>query len=264
MARQKSTSTELTNWDEELAQYAKEVVAMEANAGGGQFFSLRGGQLTWQDAPLPDNQMAVIIVDHILENVYFRGPYDPDTPQGPTCYAYGRDDKTMAPHEMVVAAGHAQHEQCEGCPKNEWGSADTGRGKACRNTRRLALISAGEFAKGQFQLNGAPENYRAGAVGFLKLPVTSVKGFATYVKQVAGVLNRPPFGVVTKIKLVPDPKSQFMVLFEAITEVPSALLGPIMERRKVVVPTINFPYPDFEEEAASPKPKVAKKRAKRY
>ena len=69
-AAAKGTGTAITKWEEELAKQADVASAMEANAGGGQFFSLKSGILSWQDAPLPGNQMAVIIVDGILENVF--------------------------------------------------------------------------------------------------------------------------------------------------------------------------------------------------
>ena len=138
-----STGTALVKWEEELAKQAEVAAGMEANVGGGQFFSMQGGQLKFNDNPVPGNQMAVIILDHILENVFYDGDFDPNNPQPPTCFAFGRSDDDMAPHETVVAEGQAQNETCNGCPFNQWGSADKGRGKACRNTRRLAMIPAG-------------------------------------------------------------------------------------------------------------------------
>jgi hypothetical protein len=250
-----SQSKALVRWDEELAKQADVSAAMEANAGGGQFFSLKAGVLIWQDAPMPDNQMAVVIVDHIFENVFYEGRYDADNPQGPVCFAFGRDDAKLTPHQLVVDAGNAQYgaaKLCAGCPQNEFGTAETGRGKACKNTRRLALLPAGNFAKGQFKLIEDEEHYLSTRIGYLKLPITSVKGFAGFVKQVAGTLRRPPHGIVAKVKVVPDPKSQFMVLFEPLMNVPDELMGAIMKRREEIMPVIDFPYLPREEEAAPP------------
>lgn len=250
------TSTALVKWDEELAKQAEVAAGMEANTGGGQFFSLKSGILCWQDAPLPNNQMAVVILDSVLENVFYEGKYDPDTPQGPVCFAFGREEKTLAPHQIVIDAGNQQcgtSGLCEGCDMNEWGSADVGRGKACRNTRRLALIPAGTFNQaGKFELIEDTEHFESTAIGFMKLPVMSVKGYASFVKQVAGALRRPPFGIVTKVKVVPDPKSQFKVIFEPIMNLPDELMGAIMKRHEEAKSTIDFPYQPNEEEAAPP------------
>lgn len=255
----KAKTTALTTWDEELAKQAEVAAGMEESTASGQFFSTKGGILSWNDAPLPKNQMAVIILDSILENVFYEGAYDPDVPQGPMCFAFGRDDKEMAPHKIVVEAGNQQCGEsglCAGCDMNEFGSADVGRGKACRNTRRLGMIPAGTFDDtGKFIPIKDLGHYEATSVGFLKLPVMSVKGYAAFVKQVAGGLKRPPHGIITKVSVVPDPKSQFKVVFEAIAKVPDELMGAIMARHEEVKATIDFPYTPNDEEAAPPPPK---------
>lgn len=251
-------TTGLVKWDEELAKQAEVAARMEANNGGGQFFSTKGGILSWQDAPLPNNQMAVVILDFVLENVYYEGRYDPDVPQSPVCFAFGRDEKTIAPHKIVVEAGNQQCGAaglCAGCKMNEFGTAEVGKGKACRNTRRLGMIPAGTFnAAGKFELIEDEEHFASTAVGFMKLPVTSVKGYASFVKQVAGALRRPPFGIVTRVRVMPDPKSQFKVVFEPVMNLPDELMGIIMQRHEEVKSTIDFPYqPNDEEQVLPPK-----------
>lgn len=253
-----SKSTSVVKWDEELARQAEVAAGMEANTGGGQFFGLKSGVLTWQDAPLPNNQMAVVILDSILENVFYEGAYDPDVPQGPTCFAFGREEKTLAPHQLVLDGSNQMcgaSGLCDGCEMNEFGSADVGRGKACRNTRRLAMIPAGTFnAAGKLELIDDVEHFEATAIGFMKLPVMSVKGYASFVKQVAGALKRPPFGIVTKVKVIPDAKSQFRVTFEPIMNLPDDVMGAIMARHEEAMATIDFPYqPNDEEAPAKPK-----------
>jgi hypothetical protein len=247
-------TTALVRWDEELAKQAEVAAGMEANTGGGQFFSTKSGVLSWQDAPLPNNQMAVVILDSILENVYYEGRYDPEVPQGPVCFAFGREEKTMGPHQLVIDAGKQMcgaSGQCAGCPMNEWGSSDVGRGKACRNTRRLAMIPAGTFNQaGKFELFDDEEHFASTAIGFMKLPVTSVKGYASFVKQVAGALRRPPFGIVTKVMVKPDPQTQFKVVFEPLMNLPDELMSVIMTRHEEAKSTIDFPYQPNEEEAA--------------
>lgn len=255
-----SKSKAVATWDEELAKAAEVAAGMEANTGGGSFFSTRGGQLSWQDSPLPDNEMAVIILDHIFETVYYEGAYDPDTPQSPTAFAFGRDEKTLTWHEN-------SHEEFAGqlCSESwvtEWGSADTGKGKAARETRRLAMVPAGQFNRdGTFELFEDPDHYAKTEIGFMKLPVTSVKGFGAFVKQVAGALKRPPFGVIARVAVVPDPKTQFKVTFEALEKAPDDLISVIMERVEEAKETIDFPYQRDEEQEEAPKSRAAKKPA---
>lgn len=263
--RQKPRTKAIAKWDEELAKYATEAAKVEAAAGGGQLFSIRGGQLSWQDSHIPNNEMAVIIVDTIFENVLYEGKFDPDTMLAPTCFAFAREEGDLTPHQIVVAAGQNQStDGCKGCEHNEWGSADTGRGKACRNTRRLALLPAGTFNRnGDFELFEEENHYATATVGFLKLPVTSVKGYANMVKQVAGAMRRPPFGVIIRVSVMPDPKTQFKVNFDVLDLVPDYLMGTIMRRREEVMATIDFPYQLDDVEVCRKPPNVPSRSLKK-
>lgn len=261
MARATSKTTAVAKWDEELARQAELAAGMENSTATGQFFGLKSGVLSFNDAPLPNNEMAVIVLDAVLENVYYEGKYDPDSPQSPMCFAFGRDEKTMAPHKIVVEASKQQcgaSGLCSGCEMNEFGTAEVGRGKACRNTRRLAMIPAGTLENGKFKPFTDEEHFESASIAFMKLPVTSVKGYAAYVKQVAGALKRPPHAIFTKVKVVPDPKSQFKVTFEPLSQVPDDLLGAVMQRHEEAKSVIDFPYTPFEEEEAPPPRRGAK------
>jgi hypothetical protein len=230
---------------------------MEESTATGQFFSLKSGVLAFNDAPLPGNEMGVIILDGVLENVFYEGAYDPDTPQGPTCFAFGRDEKTIEPHKIVIENGTSQAGAsglCAGCEMNEWGSAETGKGKACRNVRRLAMIPAGTMENGRFKAFTEDEHFETTGIGYLKIPVMSVKGYAAFVKQVSGALNRPPFAIFTKVKVVPDAKSQFRVTFEPISQVPDELMDIILRRHDEAKAAIEFPYTPYDAESAPPPP----------
>lgn len=264
MARKaQTTSTAVVPWDEQLAKDAEIAAELERNAGGGSFFSVRGGMLTFNDMPVPNNTMVVVIVDGIFENVYYEGDFDPTSPSPPTCFAFARDEANLAPHETVVAANQAQNDVCAGCDKNAWGTADKGRGKACRNTRRLALIPAGTFdANGRFIASKDEEFFEKSPIGFLKLPVTSVKGYATFVKQIAGGMKLPPHGIFAKVTARPDAKNQVMVSVEALGAIPHGLMAMIMKRRGEAQNTIEQPYPlSFEEAETKPAGRGAKKPA---
>lgn len=255
-AAPKTAGTGLQKWDEQLAKYAAEAVATEANAGSGlKSFSLMSGVLSFDDAAMPNNEMAVIILDHILENVYYEEAYDKDNVSPPSAYALGRDEKTMTWHPDSIPAYAG--ELCIDSDINQWGSAEKGRGKACRNMRRLLMIPAGSFNKqGELTLIDDEDHFANVHPAFMKLPPTSTTNWSMYVKQLAGALRLPPFAVVTKVKVVPDSKSQFLVTFEALENVSEDLIETIMKRHEEATQLIEQPYNMDREEAQAPRGKT--------
>lgn len=241
----KRGGTAITKWEAELAKHAADVAAAEQMPTG-QFVSIRAGVLTIGGQPVKDNKVKVVIIDHVYENALYRGDYDADNPQPPHCFAFGRNEKELAPHEEAYEPAN---EACEGCPNNVFGSADKGKGKACKNTRRLALISADGLS---------PDSVQDGELVYMKLPVTSTKGWAYYVKGLFAAYKRPPFAVVTEVAVVPDPNSQFKVTFTYVGMVPDNVMGAIMERREKVMAEIMFPYGKPTE----PAPKKGKAKGK--
>lgn len=255
-AKPANTGTAMVKWDEELAKYADQSEAQEDTAQGGggmKYFSLKSGVLSFDDNVIPGNKMGVIILDSMFEHAYYEGKFDPNNPAPPTCFALGRDEGELAPHKTVFDHDQAQNDTCAGCPMNEFGSADTGRGKACKNVRRLALIPAGTFAKnGEFKFIDDDEHYADTGLAFLKVPVTSTPAFKAYTKQIAQSLRKPLFAVATEISLVPDAKNQFAVKFSALEEVPMELLDTIFKRVEEAKALIDTPYNLDQEEEEKP------------
>lgn len=266
MATKKTPGTAVVDWEKEMAAQADiAAAAQRASGGGGQFFSMLAGQLSFGGVALPGNQMATIIIADTMENSYYDTPYNPDTPTAPKCFAFAKSEDDLEPSEEVDKDDYfeRQHETCTGCPQNEWGSARTGKGKACSNVMRLAMIPAGNYvAKGsgrnaglELELYDDPEHFHKADVGFMKLPVMSVRNYSGYVKGLASEMRRPPHGVVTNVYVVPDPKSQFKVMFEVIGSVPNDLMTIVMTRHKAAQDAIAFPYtPPMEREETVAKP----------
>lgn len=240
----KNAKTGMIPWDEQLAAEAEALAATEVRTGGGKYISLKGGLMTFDGAPLPGNQLACVVLDSMFENVYYEAAYDPESPAPPTCFAFARDDKSLTPHQVVVEAGQAVSEDgCASCPHNQWGSAEKGKGKACSNRRRLALIVAGSFDKqGQFNPDLDEAVVAESQIAFLKLSPTNTKAWAGYVHQLLQLAKRPPHGVVTKIKVEPDPKTQFRVTFEMVENLDNNVMGTIMQRREEAKGLIEQPY----------------------
>lgn len=227
--------TSLAKWDEELARRANIQKGMEKNTGleGANFISLRGGVMMYKDKPIPGNKLNVIVLDAIMENKYFPNKFDPAAKESPACYAFGRDEDTMAPHKNAEAP---QHSACAGCPLNEWESSDTGRGKACKNGRRLALITEGDL-----------KNIEDAEVAYIAVPVTSVRGWAQYVRSVGEQVNRPTMGVVTELSVVPDQDTQFKLQYKFVGKIEDRAtdfdVEALMQKADEVAGKIDFPYP---------------------
>ncbi len=231
----------VAKWEDRLSKYAEKASSTE-KVPTGSFISVRGGILNVGGQPVKENKLRVIILGSAFENDYFVGKFDPDNPQSPVCYAIAVEDADLKPHEE---SAEPQSEACINCPMNEWGSAEQGRGKACQNRRRLALLSADDLT-----VDGATD----GEAMFMKVPVTSTKGWAHYVKALANNFKRPPFAVVTEISAVPDQKSQFKVTFTFVELVEDeALLEALEKRYESMQQDILFGYPKTEAPAKPPR-----------
>jgi hypothetical protein len=119
-----------------------------------------------------------------------------------------------------------QSDKCSTCPKNEWGSSTNGgKGKACRETRRLLVIPADSIS--------SVDAIKTAEVAALRPPVTSLRNYANYVQTIAATLKRPPLAVITEISVSPDPKTQFKVNFKMLKAIDDAeIIGALLERSK--------------------------------
>ena len=259
-ATTKATVPAVTNWDAKLAEQAEATAKAEANSGGGNFISLKSGVLSYNGAPVPGNTIAVVITGAVFENSFYEGKYESENPQPPRCYAFSTVEDDLAPRPDWV--DEPISEVCHGCPNNEWASAETGRGKACKNSRRLALIVAGTLNhKTDVFTAYDREALQASPLVYLKVPVTSVKAYANYVKQVAGSLRLPPHGIVTRLSVQPDANTQLRVEFEALEPVDKKLLDVVFARHDEAMASIEFPYPKPEAAPTSRGRRVAAKPA---
>lgn len=258
-------SNALTTYDERWAQDAQAAVAAEPLQSG-TWLSARGGQLAIGQEVLPGAMAAVIVLDSYAENTFYSQDqkYDPDNPLPPICYAMGRDGQPMFPdlENMKKAMDYFMPQHvvqgqilgCEQCPMNEWGSAAQGRGKACQNRRRLSVIPAGFYQprKGSrdfdLELFTDPSHFKSAEIAYFKIPVTSVKNWATYVHQLGSSMRRPPHGVVTRLSLQPHQQFQYEVQFEPVEQVPDSLAEIIIQRHEAArqEPLRGYQPPDAE------------------
>ena len=182
MAKAKTTGKEVVSMrevEEQMAAFATGAKA-RINQPGGNNIGIRNSRWTYKQEVI-DGNLRVIAVDFVHVNAWYDQDFDPDEPAPPACFAISDDGDEMAPHPSAPAP---QHERCDGCPMNAWGSADRGRGKACKNQYKIAVIEA----------DADPDDAE---LAILTLPPTSQRNWEKHVTGLERKLNRPPFGVVT-------------------------------------------------------------------
>ncbi len=250
MAKTKTAvpGTSLARWDEKLASMAKQAKqAVSGIGGGGNFISLKGGNLSYQGKVIPGNKMNVIVIDWCRENQKYDAAFDESNPQSPDCYAFGlvtEDIKLMGPKPEDVA--HPCNPTCFDCEYRQWGSADVGKGKACSEVARLALIAEGEFGE-----------VETAEIAYLKVPVTSMTYWAGYVRQLDEVYHKPPMAFVTELSVVPQQKRPgWHVEAKMVSAIEDAeAFTALFKRYDEVSKTIAFPYPKIEAAEEAPAPK---------
>lgn len=250
-----STSRALAPWEQKMIDAAARQSKVEKTVSGVQAISTRGGILAIDKKPIKGNELLVIVLASIHFNEWYADKeFNADKPYTPPCYAYG-DNSQEDPEDGMRPHPDAEDKQsedgCKTCWANEWASATKGRGKACKNVRKLAVLTADA---------GADEEAMAtGEMRTLKIPVMSVANWAEYVKEtLSESMNRPFWAVVTRVSLTPDPKSQFRMNFEfdSLLTLDQKLFDALEKRRLQAEKALLMPLPKFsdEEDEAPAKP----------
>ena len=143
---------------------------------------IRDKVFTLPDGTVVQDSLEVVIIDFLSRNNYYEGKWDPKNPEPPVCFAIDKSAKALVPSENSAEMQVKKGKTCDECPMNEWGS--DGDGKACKNTRLLAVVLPDAEE---------PEVYT------LSVPPTAIKGFDGYVGSVAKLYQLPPIGVRTTI-----------------------------------------------------------------
>lgn len=212
------------SWRERLQQYAEEDAATTAGSTGWPYIGTRGGVFRFNDESL-EELPPMIILGVRYENCWFDGDYDPENPAPPDCFAIAKEQEDLAPPEDLGDKRQCMQtdpssEACKGCWANAFGTADRGKGKACKNVRRIALLPADKVDAG----------YLSTVEGvMLRIPVTSVKDYSKYARKVNKGLGRPLFGLRTTLGIEDDDKDQFHITFDA---------ADLVETEKGLVPMV--------------------------
>lgn len=191
VAVKKPASGAVVSIQEQLKAQAAAAASKIAPAGGNKIRYSKGKFV------LPDGSEAetldVVIVDFASMNTYYENGYDKDNIVPPNCFAIHPEPKGMVPS---ANSPDKQCDDCGSCPMNVFGSA--GAGKACKNTRLLAVLP--------------PDADADTPMWTLSVPPTAIKGFDGYVGSVLRTFQMPPVAVVTTVSLDPN-EDYFKPLF---------------------------------------------------
>ena len=153
------------------------------------YISIKGKKFRAGDEKLPNELYCVIVVAG-YDKTYYASPYDPDSPATPSCFAASIEE-IAAPSNN---SPEPQSASCLTCPHNVFGSAKIGKGKACKDSRRLIMYSYDKL-KSEVDFSQMAQ---------LRVPSSSLKAFSSYVRTVSLRYGLPYLAVVTKIELDQD------------------------------------------------------------
>jgi len=267
MATKKSTA--LVNYDAEFAQAALAAQSRAQKASGtAKTIKTKAGILMVDGAQVPGNQLIAIVVEDLPAKGYYDGAYVEGQGSSPCCFAFQDDDldAPMRPHSESLKP---QHDICATCPKNAYGSAikadgTPGKGKACKDGRRLIVMGAGVVEKGQLKLFDE-DTLRKQPLYQLTTPATSCPIWDSYVKQIATMYGRPPYAVLTRISARPHVSNQFEIIHEYLGNIPNELVAAVLSRRDEAVALARQPYsPPIDRPAAAPAAKKSTKKGASY
>ena len=243
--------------------------------------SIKNGIMMVGDQPIPGNQFAAVILDAVRLNTFYASTYNPNDASPPTCYAIGRDDAEMRPHpDMAKDVNHfrPQAQFCNGCPHNEFGSGQNGKGKACGNRRRLIMLLAGTYQNvgGIMQLQPMTDPAHYKTTGFLQmtLPPTTLKAWGEYVRGSSAQYQRPFFGLVTRVYVYAHPThGKEAVGFEPLAQVPDQWAMEVIPRQQQAMkdimegyepPQVQHPGGGFHQAQAQHQAQVAQHIQQQY
>lgn len=144
--------------------------------------------------PASSIEVVIIKANPHLSKVYYEGGYTEGSEDKPVCYS----NDSIAP---ALDAARPQCQSCAACPHNVWGSriSENGsKGKACADSRRIAVVPSGQLDH----------------LMLLRVPAATLKDLSVYADLLTR-RNAPYQAVVTKIGFDPEmahPKLTFKAI----------------------------------------------------
>ena len=219
-----TTSKALVPWKEKFAGYAKDTRKQVENVGGGIGIKFGRGSIQVGGIPVKGGKLECVVIGSCALNAWYEDDYNKDDMQPPDCYAFAINygDEEMQPHEKAESP---QHADCAGCPQNQYGTAKTGKGKACANRVRIGAITAKDAEDA--------DTIPAAQLAIGSVSPTNVKHWASYVKSLDEMDGGPrqPWNVVTEIQSFDDPDTQIRLEFRLVETIEDGDILTALEKR---------------------------------
>lgn len=191
----------------------EDAIRKQLEAQKGQLGALPANKISLRNKEfsLPDGQkgptLECVVLDFVWFMVNYPGVYNSNNPQKPNCFAVGRENPEPKPDEIGLkphpSAADPQHTDCKECPKNQWKSAASGNGKACKNQRRLVVLAPNA------DVGSEPMSICVSPGG--------LRYFDAYVARLQNEHGLLPVQVITKISF--DPNQTYPLLnFELVNK----------------------------------------------
>lgn len=193
LAVPKKTSSAIVSIQEQLKAQAAAMAGRTAPSAGSVIKLTKDKKFQLPDGRKVDGPLELVIVDFVSRNKYYDRPFDPAKPMAPACFAIGPIPNELAPKDNVP---EKQNDECKGCWANEYKSAPNGKGKACKNTRYLAVLPPDADAETE--------------LWFLEVSPTGLKSFDGYITSVTRQYQMPPIAVITEVSF--DENSDYQSL----------------------------------------------------
>lgn len=231
--------TDLVALEAQLAEEAANAISTAISKPTGKKISVKNKQFVLPDGTVLGNSMDIVVLDFISMNRFYLEVFNPNNPRPPACFAMGKDLQAMAPHD------ESPEKQTEGtcarCPMNQWESdPQGGKGKACKNTRELAVVLASDIDDPEAEIYS------------MSVSPTGIRSFDAMVAYVARTFNGPLIKAIVNVSLNPNTEYPQLVFGDAA---PNESYAELLARRQEATDMLFVPPDVSNFHAAAPAPR---------
>ncbi|MGO9059030.1 MAG: hypothetical protein ACLQU2_16810 [Candidatus Binataceae bacterium] len=166
-------------------------------------------------------ELAVILLSRAIERSYYESEDTYDKP--PACFALATGNGLgMTPHKR---SREPQAVSCDTCQWNRYGTAQNGKGKRCREYRRLAVLA-----------QGADD-----LIAILRVPPTSIRPFRNFLHRVLMKRGVQMHEAYTRLSFKPGSKFPVLI-FKFMGVLPESVLKKVRQHLKSAIDIATAPY----------------------
>jgi len=169
------------------ASVAADLARLGSTGGKDAIRITQDKKFQFPDDTTSDGPLDLIIVDFVYRNEYYPGAYNRKEVVAPTCFAVNDTQTLLAPSPN---SPKPQHDKCNGCQWDKYGSSPQGDGKACKNTVYMAVLQ--------------PDATEESTMFVVKTSPTGIRYINNHVAKIGRTVNLPVWAVLTKMYFDPN------------------------------------------------------------